>query len=165
MQRARIRMPLVDKKRVIGVGIVVCLLCAGAAYVAPNTLSMGFRAQRAEVPRNVEDIATSERAYDALNDHFLAAGNRAEAEADLRAGRAANGKARPRPWTGGGGWDEFAWKPDGEIRGAYWVEVPPTQDSFVVFGVIDLDGDGKIAESRWDPATGTARLVTLDTVY
>jgi hypothetical protein len=158
-------MPRFARQTVIGMAIVGVLLCAGAAYVTPTFRSTGYRAKRAEVPGHVAGIATSERAYQAIYDHYLAVGSRAEAEAELLTGRAATGAALPRAWKGGAAWDELFWKPDGAIRGAYWVEVPPTRDSFEVFGIVDLDGDGENAEFRWDPAEEKAKQVTPDSVF
>ena len=136
-------------------GLFVC-------FYIPNVLSMGFRARRSEVPGNIEGIVTAELAYDAAFDGFVAIGSRAEAEAVVRADA---GRSAPlRDWKGGPAWDAIGWKPDGQVRGAYWVEVMPYDAGFTVFGIIDLEGDGEIAEFRASPGE-KAELVTPSWVY
>ena len=39
----------------------------------------------------------------------------------------------------------MGWGPDGQIRGAYWVEVAVDGADFTVTGISDMDGDGDLA--------------------
>lgn len=130
-----------------------------AAIAIPNYVMMQLKAKRAEVPGNVDGIKTALLAYDAAFDGFVPAGTRAEAEAALRSG----GK-EPRAWTGGPGWEALGWRPEGPIRGAYWVEVAADGQDFIVYGLCDVDGDGDFAEYT-ATSRGNATLMNGPNVY
>lgn len=143
----------------LGIGCLVLLcsgvLCGGVVggIAYPNYVAMQLKAQRAELAGNVDGIKTAELMYDAMNDGFVAVGHppgRSEIGAD------------PRTWLGGADWQTLGWAPDGDVRGAYWVEV--SGYDFVVHGVSDVDGDGVRAEYTATMSTN-ATLVTPEDVY
>jgi type II secretory pathway pseudopilin PulG len=149
----------------VAIGVGGLLLCLGsipvigivAAVAIPNFIAMQMKAKRAEVPGNVDGIATAQLAYDAAFDTFIPVSSREEAEAELR-----RGGREPRAWKGGGAWGTLGWQPDGPVRGAYWVEV--VEGELGVFGICDIDTDGDFAEYRWSTESGT-RQVTPTYVY
>lgn len=149
----------------VGIGIGALLLCAGsvpaigilAAIAIPNFITMQLKAKRSEVPGNVQGLATAELAYDAAFDVYIPVSSREEAERELR-----NGGKELRTWKGGGAWGTIGWQPDGQVRGAYWVEVSDGELS--VHGICDVDGNGDFAEYAWTEEAGT-RQVTPQYVY
>ncbi len=126
----------------LGLGLLACcgliLPTFGvlSAIAIPNFVAMQLKAKRAEVPGNVDGIKTALLAYDAAYDEFIPAGSEAQA-------RAVVGKEL-RPWERSPAWDKLGWRPDGDVRGAYWVVVVP--GDFEVHGICDVDGDGDVAE-------------------
>ncbi len=138
----------------IGLGLGGCLLLVVLGAVAvpvlgvlgaiaiPNYVAMQLKAQRAELPANVDGIKTAELAYAAAYDGFVAASSRAEAERQIGSGA---GKEQ-RPWRDETGFTTVGWRPDGNVRGAYWVEAAPGGTDFTVHGICDVDGDGQYAE-------------------
>lgn len=122
----------------IGIALValgsVALVCMGSAMAVPNFVAMQLKSKRAELPANVESIREAELAYHARTGTYLAVSSEREAAGEMPG-------AAPRPWRGGSGWDELGWSPDGDVRGAYWVELTAT--GFVAFGLADIDGDGE----------------------
>ncbi len=129
----------------IGVAVVLILLVCGgavpiigilAAIAIPNFVMMQQKAKRAEVPGNVDGIRTAEMAYDAAFDAYVEV------------------PAWPRPvtslgktaveWQENKAWQDLGWRPDGQVRGTYWVEV--SGGDFEVHGLCDVDGDGRPAE-------------------
>jgi type IV pilus assembly protein PilA len=139
--------------------VAVPVIGVFAAIAIPNFVSYELKSKRAEVPGYVDGIKTSELAYNAVYDTFVAAGSREEAEAELRG----NSSVR-RAWNGGGGWDSLGWSPDGPMFGAYWVEVSPDGLDFTVHGLCDVDGDGEYAEYT-ATTLHSAMLVTAPDVY
>ena len=123
-----------------------------AAIAIPNFITMQLKAKRSEVPVNVDAIKTAELMYDAMYDGFLPAGH--------PPGSSELGKS-PRPWTSDPGWTALPWSPDGEVRGAYWVEV--SGDDFIVHGVCDVDADGVRAEYTATASLNAARVTPADT--
>lgn len=126
---------------VVAVGLVLLsLLCLIAV---PNYMAMSLRAQRAEVPGNVDGIKTAEFAYDAAFDGFVGATTRPRADGAL------DGKLVD--WTGSSGFETLGWAPDGQVRGNYEVDVPPLEPGealateFTVTGKIDADDDDHLA--------------------
>lgn len=104
-----------------------------AAIAIPNFVVMQYRAKRAEVPANVQAIQTAEMAYDASFDEFISAPTAPAWDI---------GKHQS-PWPRDApGFSTLGWAPDGEVRGAYWVEVVDGGNDFIVYGVSDVDGDG-----------------------
>jgi len=96
-----------------------------------------LKACRAEAPMNVKAIKEAQMAYNATEDRYLAI---AQHPAELPGKNAVL-------WTGGSGFDNLNWQPDGEVRGAYSVTIQePTENDpsgdFKVIGKIDCDGDG-----------------------
>lgn len=156
---------------VLGIGCLMLLcggvLCDGVVGSTPvlNYLTMRLKAhhlmtmelsgKRHELSINVKGIKTAELAYDAKYDGFIPAG-RPPSRGDLG--------TEAHAWPGGSDWDTLLWFPDGEVRGAYWVEVSDDGDDFIVHGVCDVDGDGVFAEYT---ATSSlkATQVTPDDVY
>lgn len=104
--------------------------------VAPARTFDPRKARRAEVPGNVDGIQTAELAWYAAHGRYLSA------------------PAAPRPvlgvgkdsvdWVSAPEWTTLGWRPDGKVRGAYWIVLTPT--GFEVHGTCDIDGDGIRAE-------------------
>lgn len=147
---------------VAAVVVALVLLCLGGTMVAgvvaaiavPNFVAMQLKAKRAEVPSNVEGIKTAVLAYDAAFDEYKFCG-------DERSARRSAGKEL-HPWAEDPCWRELGWRPDGDVRGGYWIERVVGDDgspSFAVHGVADMDGDGVLAEYV-GTETENARLVT-----
>ncbi len=131
-----------------------------AAIAIPNFVSMQLKAKRSEVPAYVDGLKTAQLAYDAAFDTYVPVGSREQAEQELWS---SGGKSQ-RPWEGDAAWEKLGWRPDGMIRGAYWVEVDADNRDFTVHGLCDVDGDGEFAEYV---ASGSdnARLVTSPNTY
>jgi len=134
-------------------------LAAGlvAAIAAPHFIQPERRSKRAELPSNLDGVFTAELAYDAAFDEILACGSPTRARAII----AASPKA-PRPWEGGDCWERLGWAPDGQVRGAYWVEVSADNRSFTVWAIGDTDGDGEIAIYLATDADGARPLTPND---
>ncbi|MDP2313532.1 MAG: hypothetical protein Q8P41_11550 [Pseudomonadota bacterium] len=130
-----------------------------AAIAIPNFLTMQMKAKRSEIPANVDGIKTAELSYDAAFDEFISVSSRREAEAEL-----AQGGGEQRPWRGGSQWEKLGWRPDGTVRGVYWVEASSDQRSFTVYGLCDVDGDGDYAEFKASDEAN-ARMTTPAGVY
>ncbi len=109
------------------------------------------RATHAEIRPNIMGIKTAQLAFDAAYDRFVPCGSRALATKDASRGL--------HHWQGGSGWSELGWRPDGEVRAGYWVEVSPDGADFEVHALIDADGDGRMAEYVVSRHTD-AKLVT-----
>ncbi len=149
---------------IIGITVALCLLGCGlfaipvvgivAAIAIPNFVAMQMKAKRAEVPGNVDALKTAELAYDAAYDRYVPFGDEAEARNSV-------GK-QPRDWVDDEGTLLLGWRPDGQVRGAYWAEVDG--NSFTVHGICDADGDGEFAEYVATESTN-ATLVTSPHVY
>lgn len=141
----------------VGRRFVTDLLLAGAAGVVlfflftalVNFSSMAFYAKRAEQPANLDGIWAAERSYELAFDEPVASlppMPRSPGEADRRAVAGS--------WDRG--WAVLGWKPDGSVRGVYWVSPVPGLDAIVVIAMSDIDGDGVptwYARSRWGRAT------------
>lgn len=142
---------------VLGVGVLVGVAALGmsAAIAIPNYVAMQLKAKRAEVPGNVDGIATAEKLYHSASGRWLAVGSREEALGE-------HPGADQRTWTGGPGWTTLQWWPDGKVRGVYWVEVDGEQA--VVHGVCDVDADGSYAEYA-AKLPGRAELLTDNDEY
>lgn len=132
-----------------------------AAIAIPNFVAMQLRAKRGEVAAYVEGIRAAELTYEAMNDRYLACGSAADA---ARVGK------DPRPWASEPAAECFAtlgWKPDGDVRGAYWIEVGADESgapAFLVHGASDVDADGQVAE--YVAGAGfAAELQTPENVY
>lgn len=116
--------------------IVVAIIGILAAIAIPNFVAMQLKAKRAEVPSNVDGIKTAELAYDAAFDGYVSA-------ADYPAIMT----KQQNPWveSTSGGFKTIGWKPDGEVRGTYQVDLPSNND-IIVTGQCDVDDDNVDAE-------------------
>ena len=131
---------------VVGCGCLILLVVGGlvglwfagvfAAIAVPNFVEMQNKARRAETVGNVAGIRTAELAYEAAYDGYLSVGSESAARAALT--------AEPHEWQSSPEWEQLGWRPDGKVRGGYWVEATPT--GFTVHGLVDADGDGVPAE-------------------
>lgn len=99
-----------------------------------NFTTMQLKAKRAEVAGNVEGIRIAQLDHEAAFDAFVPAAPAPRAVDQLT-------KAAV-PWAPNAGFEKVGWAPDGEVRGAYWVEVAADGSDFAVYGAIDADGDG-----------------------
>jgi type II secretory pathway pseudopilin PulG len=146
----------------VGLGgfVVVGML---AAIAIPNFLTMQRKAKRAEVPGNVEGLKAAELAYDAAYDRYVPCGSREEAEG------AVGKELRDAPeFRVSGCWQQLGWRPDGPIRGAYWVEVTDSGDgteTFTVHGIADVDGDGEFVHYTATQTTNATLAPGEENVY
>ena len=114
-----------------------------AAIAIPNYVSMASRAKRAEVPSTVEAIRTAQLAHQASFERFIPCGSELDAHGSIA--RSGGKSVRDFNPEGDPCWDAMGWGPDGQIRGAYWVEVATDGGNFTVTGISDMDGDGELA--------------------
>ena len=119
------------------------LVGLGLFIAIPNYVSMASRAKRAELPTTVEEIRTAQLAHHAASGRFVACGN----ELDARSALVGDAGKRAREFNPGDDpcWDELGWGPEGQLRGAYWVEVSASGDDFKITGISDVDADGEYA--------------------
>lgn len=146
----------------IGMAYMAFLVGMMAAIAVPNFIAMQLKAKRAEVPGNVDGIATAELAHAAAFETYVACGSREQAVALV-------GK-EPRDWSTDPAADCFAqlgWRPDGPVRGGYWVEAgvdEAGEPAFVVHGISDVDGNQEIAEYQAS-ASRPAEAITDPNTY
>lgn len=134
--------------------ILVALLCIVAAIGVPNFIEMQYRAQRAEVPANLEGIHLAAVAYRAANGEIVSEVlPRPDATPDNRA----------RPWKLGSKFDALGWQPEGDVRGSYTLETT-SSGTFVVKGICDVDANGSQAMYTASSADGI-RSLTDPEVY
>ena len=134
--------------------ILVALLCIVAAIGVPNFIEMQYRAQRAEVPTNLEGIHLAAIAYRAANGVVLPEVlPRPDATPDNRA----------RPWKLGSKFDELGWQPEGDVRGSYTLDTTP-RGTFLVKGICDVDANGTQAVYTASSDDGL-RSLTAPEVY
>ena len=115
--------------------ILVALVCIVAAIGVPNFIEMQYRAQRAEVPTNIDGIRAAAVAYKSAHGRVMAE--------DIPRPDAFPG-SRERPWKAGTRFDELGWKPEGTVRGSYTISTA-TPMEYRIKGYCDVDGDGKQA--------------------
>ena len=115
--------------------ILVALVCIVAAIGVPNFIEMQYRAQRAEVPTNIDGIRAAAMAYQSAHGRVMAE--------DIPRPDAFPG-SRERPWKAGTRFDELGWKPEGTVRGSYSISTTST-GGYRIKGYCDVDGDGKQA--------------------
>ena len=133
---------------------VVALMCvlAGIASTAADTLVLV--AKRSEVCDLVDGIKSAEILYQMLNDGFIATPMAPRDEGALD-GTLVEFEVASYPE-----WLALGWRPDGDVRCAYQVDLDGTSD-FVVTGTCDVDNDDVVAiyrATRWtncamDPAS------------
>ncbi len=146
-----------DPKNALALGGLGCLACAGcfALIAIPNFIEMQARAKRAEVPSNVDGIKTAELAYDAAFDEFVPTAPHPRRVQEL------TGDAVP--WRNPTDFNTLGWSSDGDVRGTYWVDVPPDGSDFTVHGAVDIDGDGTVAHYTATKSINTVFLNNNDT--
>ncbi|MCB9745015.1 MAG: protein kinase [Alphaproteobacteria bacterium] len=108
-----------------------------------------------EVQKNVKELVTATRAYDAAFDEYLMCGNQFVAAKDARAG-----KTYP---TLDENFAKLNWNP-GLTFGGYWVEPLQRGPGFVVHGYIDADGDDMMAEYQYTSQDKQLRRITPSSV-
>lgn len=127
--------------------IVVAIVMILAAIAIPNFNEMQLRAKRAELPSNVDGIATAFVAYITANDVTPPSGGW---NPDGSPGKA------QRAWTTGDYFEDAGYAPDGMVRGSYQHNAtgcPPNSVQGVgldctsgsdscISGMIDVDDDG-----------------------
>jgi type II secretory pathway pseudopilin PulG len=134
--------------------ILLALLGIVGAIGVPNFIEMQYRAQRAEVPTNLEGIRAASIAFQVAHGHVLVEEiPRPDAFPDQR----------ERSWKEGTRFDDLGWRPEGTVRGSYAI-APSTAEDFVVKGFCDVDGDGTLAQFRVG-GSGEIRALTVQTVY
>ena len=120
---------------VIELMVLLALVCIVAAIGVPNFVEMQYRAQRAEVPANLEGIRYSAIAYQSAHGRLITE--------DIPRPDAFPGQ-RERPWKSGSRFDDLGWEPEGEVRGSYAIATT-TRTAFKVKGFCDVDGNGEQA--------------------
>jgi len=115
--------------------ILVALVCIVAAIGVPNFIEMQYRAQRAEVPTNIDGIRAAAVAYKSAHGRMMTE--------DIPRPDAFPG-SRERPWKAGTRFDELGWKPEGTVRGSYTISTT-TSAEYRIKGYCDVDGDGNQA--------------------
>lgn len=142
--------------------IVIAIIGILAAIAVPNFVAMQLRAKRAEIPSNLQSIKTSELAYDAAHDLFVTQSTAVPAELTHSAS-----DKNPRPWITTTSFEELSWRPDGDVRGAYWVTTSSAgmdgSADFVVEGDINVDGDATSAVYTCSKETNVMMLLAPDT--
>lgn len=111
--------------------IVVAIIGILASIAVPGFLQMQLRAKLAEIPANVDGIKTAEMAYNAAYDKLIPQTRFVPSEGVGR---------MHMDWKFGSNFDTIGWAPDGNVRGAYKVDVKV--EDFIVYGISDVDGDG-----------------------
>ena len=115
--------------------ILVALVCIVAAIGVPNFIEMQYRAQRAEVPTNLDGIRAAAMAYHSAHGRVMAE--------DIPRPDAFPGN-RERPWKAGTRFDDLGWEPEGTVRGSYTISTV-TATEYRIKGFCDVDGDGSQA--------------------
>ncbi len=105
----------------------------GGSWRSGRCVNMTIRAMRSEAWENVEGIRTAQLAYAAAFDQYVDC-----REPTPRPVAALTRK--PSPWVNRPCWEALGWKPDGDVRGTYWIEVGG--GSFTVHGLLDADQNG-----------------------
>lgn len=126
-----------------------------AAYAVPNFVGMGLHGKRVEAYQDVLGLRTAELAYRAAMDTFVAMEPSPRATPDKQLA----------DWVPNAGSEALGWKPDGAVRGIYWVELDADGADFTVHGRCDVDGDGRVAEYVIRATDAKPRLVTAPNVY
>ncbi len=120
---------------VIELMVLMALLCIAAAIGVPNFVEMQYRAQRAEVPANLEGIRYAAIGYQSAHGRLISE--------EIPRPDAFPGQ-RERPWKAGSGFDDLGWEPEGKVRGSYAIATT-AQGGFTVKGFCDVDGNGEQA--------------------
>ena len=120
---------------VIELMVLLALACIVAAIGVPNFVEMQYRAQRAEVPANLEGIRYTAIAYQTAHGRLIAE--------EIPRPDAFPGQ-RERHWKAGSGFDDLGWRPEGKVRGSYAIATT-TPAAFKVKGFCDVDGNGEQA--------------------
>ena len=132
--------------------ILVALICVLAAIGVPNFIEMQYRAQRAEVPTNVDGIRIAALAYRAANGTVR---SEVVPRPDATPGN------RLRPWKAGTQFDALGWKPEGQVRGSYTLTTTHS-GTFSVKGICDVDANGKRATFEAGSDGEVSRLTKSD---
>ena len=133
--------------------IVVAIIGILAAIAIPNFVAMQLKSKRSELPGNTNGIKTSELAYDAAFDAYVACSESPSTTQDKTA----------HAWVDAGGFTSIGWAPDGNVRGTYKVVLSGTTD-FVITSTGDVDGDN--VDAIYTATTSTnATLTTGSNVY
>ena len=129
--------------------IVVAIIGILAAIAIPNFHHMRLRAERAELPPNLDGIKAAELAYEAAFDDIV----------EVTSYQPETIGTQLQAWPSGTAFDDLGWRPDGLIRGQYMVEAGRCYyidgdviveivcpDKLVFKARLDADGDGVYAE-------------------
>ena len=113
--------------------IVVAIIGILASMAIPTFIAMKWRTQRSELPTMLSAIQTSQNSYMVQYDTYLNCQQEPPA-ASMGAARRLFDATVP-------GWDELAFKPDGDVYGSYLVTAN-TNITYTILGETDLDEDG-----------------------
>lgn len=119
---------------ILGCGAVFFVALIFGAIALPDFLGMNRRAMSQEIVQNVESIRTAELSYDATYDGYIAVPTpvpRPVSQLDRKM----------VPFPDDTPFSVLLWRPDGDVRGTYWVEVDG--EEFTIHGAIDIDQDGE----------------------
>ncbi len=139
--------------------IVVAIIGILAAIAIPNFVAMQYKAKRSEAPGNIDGIKTTQMAYEAAYDAYV---DCAVAPASLALDA---GDKTAKPWVTTTGFTTVGWKPDGDVRGAYYVlPISGATPSFEAVGAINVDGDAAPALYLATHSLN-AKITTVDSNY
>ena len=110
---------------------------------------------RSEVPLNLEGIKQALEAYEVTYGVFVSAEPYPPKSSGMKS----------KQWipASSGGFYSMGWKPDGDVRGTYWITTTTT--NFTAYGIIDVDGDGEFATYKATTSENPNAPITGPNVY
>jgi type II secretory pathway pseudopilin PulG len=127
---------------------VVAILMVLAAIAIPNVRMAQLKAQRAEVPTNVNGMATAEVAYHSAFDEYVSLPQVPPTDSYHPVIPEELGKTA-RAWTPGTSFDVLGYAPDGDVRGTYQIADWVPDIDMLVSGFSNLDLAGIAYAYRW----------------
>ena len=93
-----------------------------------------YKTKRSEIPSNLKGIKSAQIAYESDFDQFVNCSQYPSSPSKAT-----------QQWTvsNSGGFKTIGWRPDGDVRGSYWVVTSAVD--FTAYGISDVDGDGVYA--------------------
>ncbi|MSP56187.1 MAG: hypothetical protein EXR69_11385 [Myxococcales bacterium] len=127
---------------VVGFFLRAGVVFGGGVLVAiASFVRMQLNAKRDEVPGNLAGITNAELAYYGSFGTYIAVGP---------APRSVNNVGKDAvPWLGSPAWEELGWRPDGDVRGVYWVELTPTPRRLTPSRISPKCGTPFAPPTRW----------------
>ncbi len=144
MPTARLR-PFRRAFTLVELMIVVAIIGILSTIAIPQLSEMVLKARRAEAYTNLRGIATSETAYEAAFDTYVAAASNPGPPL---------GKTQKEWVRGEDGWTELGWEPDGLVRCTYIVSILSGGTQFRADSYCDVDDDNSSAIIRYYSGEG-----------